>query len=97
MKYLRMTLLLGLCSIIQPVLAQDNSQPLSSTELENYVGYGFVAAILILLIVALFVILRAVKVLSRAVLKSQGYSEEQIIAELKPVKDKKAKEEVWLK
>ena len=97
MKYLRITLLLGLCSIIQPVLAQDNSTPLSSTELENYVGYSFIAAILILFIIALFVILRAVKVLSKAVLKSQGYTDEQITAELKPSKDKKAKEEVWLK
>lgn len=96
MKYLRITLLLGLCMAIQPVLADDDTNLLSGA-MENYIGYGAIVSMLVLFIIAMLVILRAVKVLTKVILKSQGYTESEIAAELQPVKVKKPKDEVWLK
>ena len=97
MKYLRIILLPGLCAFIQPAMADDGNVVSSANNMENYVGYGAIIAILALVIIAMLVILRAIRVLTRAVLKSQGYSEAQIAAELKPAVEKKPKEEVWMK
>ena len=96
MKYLKITSLLGLCTVIQPALAEDDHHLLSG-EMENNIGYGIIVAMLVLFIIALFVILRAVKVLTKAVLKSQGYTETEIVKELKPAKDKEKTSEAWLK
>ena len=96
MKYLRTTLLLGLGLFVLPVFADDDHSLLSG-DTENYIGYGIIIAVLVLFIVALLVILRAIKVLTKALLKSQGYTEDAIVAELKPVKDKKKQQEAWLK
>lgn len=98
MKYLRAILLLGLCIISRASFADDHS--LLSSDIENYIGYGAIFAVLILFVIAMLVVLRAVRVLSKVLLRSQGYTNEQIEAELKPVKvvkDKKAKNEVWQK
>ncbi len=99
MKYLRLLLLLGLSISSQPLFADDHS--LLPADVENYIGYGTIIAVLLLFVVAMLIILRAVRVLTRVILKSQGYTNEQILAELNPVKaakDKKAnKNEVWQK
>lgn len=97
MKYLRIILFLSLIILIQPAFAADDHS-LTTSEMQNYIGFGAVVFILILVIVAMLVVLRAFKVVARIILKSEGYSEEQIAAELKPAKKaKKPKQEVWLK
>jgi len=97
MKYLRAILLSGLVLSITPAIAEDDHSLLSG-ETENYIGYGFIVVMLLLFIIAMLVILRAIKVLTQVILKSEGYSKEQIIAELKPAKaEKKPKGEVWQK
>ena len=64
----------------------------------NYIGYGLIVFTLILFVVVLLVVLRAFNVLTKVVLKSQGYTEEQIAAEMKPAKkEKKDNSQVWNK
>lgn len=97
MKYSRMLLSMALAVLATPVFAEDDHSLLSPA-MKNYIGYGAIIFTLLLIIVAFLVILRAFKVLTRLVLKSEGYSEEQITAELKPKKaEKKPKGEVWNK
>lgn len=96
MKYLRTLLLAGLCLAVQPALAADDHS-LIPGDVENYIGYGAIMLLLLLIVVALLVILRAFKIVTRLVLKADGYSDEQIEAELHPVKIKKPKAEVWNK
>ncbi len=96
MKYLRAILLLGLSILIQPALADDDHSLLTA-ETQNYVGYGAIVAMLVLFIIAMLVILKAVKVLTRMIMKSEGYTENQILKELKPAKEEKPKGEVWNK
>ncbi len=96
MKYLRTILLLGLCTGCQPLFADDHS--LIPADVENDIGYGAVMTILVLIIIAMLVLLRTFKILTRIVLRSQGYTEEQAIAEMNPEKGKKVKKpagEVW--
>ena len=98
MKYLRVLLILGLSVVSQPLFADDHS--MLPPDIENYIGYGAIFTILILIVVAMLVILRAVRVLTRVILKSEGYTNEEIAAELDPVKvakEKKPKGEVWQK
>ncbi|WP_214070107.1 cbb3-type cytochrome c oxidase N-terminal domain-containing protein [Mucilaginibacter sp. dw_454] len=96
MKYLRTLILAGLCLAVQPALAADDHS-LIPGDVENYIGYGAIMLLLLLIIVALLVILRAFNIVTRLVLKADGYSDEQIEAELHPVKIKKPKAEVWNK
>lgn len=99
MKYLRIILLIGLSSASQPLFADDDHS-LLTPGVQNYIGYGAIIAVLILFVITMLVILRAVRVLTKVILKSEGYTNEQIAAELNPVKaekDKKAKGEVWQK
>jgi len=98
MKYLRLTALLSLAMLAQPVFADDEHSLLSG-DTENYLGYGLIVAMLLLFIIAMMVILRALKVLTRILLKSQGSSEAEIAIELNPAKNKetKRKGEVWEK
>ncbi|MEO8885142.1 MAG: cbb3-type cytochrome c oxidase N-terminal domain-containing protein [Mucilaginibacter sp.] len=89
---------LGLLFIIQPVSAADDS--LISADLQNYIGFGFIAFALLLLLIVMLVLLRTFKVLTHIILKSEGYTEEEIAAEVSPVKVKKAekpKKEFWNK
>jgi len=96
MKYLRIIFLLVILISVQPVtVAADSLLP---GETMDYIGYGAIIAVLLLLIIAMLVLLKAFKVLTRVVLKSEGYSNEQIAAELEPAKkEKKPKAEVWQK
>lgn len=96
MKYLRTSILAGLCLVVQPALAADDHS-LIPGDIENYIGYGAIVLLLLLIIVALLVVLRAFRIVTRLVLKADGYSDEQIEAELNPVKIKKPKAEVWNK
>jgi cytochrome c oxidase cbb3-type subunit 3 len=96
MKYHRIILLFILLILIQPAIAADDS--LLPADTMNNIGYGAVVAMLVLFIVVMLVLLKTFKVLTRIVLKSQGYTEEQIVAEMKPAKkEKKQKTEVWQK
>jgi cytochrome c oxidase cbb3-type subunit 3 len=84
MKYLRITLSLLLIAAIQPAFAEDDHSLLTGNQ-QNYIGYGAIVALMLLFIIAMLVILRAIKVLTKIILKSEGYSDEQIVTELKPV------------
>lgn len=96
MKYNRIILLFILLLLIQPAVAADDS--LLPADTMNNIGYGAVIAMLVLFIAVMLVLLRTFKVLTRVVLKTQGYTEEQITAEMKPAKkEKKQKTEVWQK
>jgi cytochrome c oxidase cbb3-type subunit 3 len=88
--------------IITSVLATQQgftqSDSMVSDELKNYIGYGAIITMLLLFLAAMLVLLRTFKVLIRVSLKSQGYTNQQIEAELQPAKkEKKPKGEVWNK
>lgn len=96
MKYHRIILFSFLVLLIQPAAAKSDS--LISGELMDYIGYGAIIAMLFLFLVVMLVLLRTFKVLTRIILKNEGYSDEQILAEMKPAKkEKKPKAEVWQK
>lgn len=96
MKNHRLLILIALMLVVQPALAADDN--LIPPKLMNEIGYGAIIGMLALFILSMLVLLRALKVLTRLTLKWQGYTEEQIIAELKPAKKaKKPKGEVWNK
>jgi cytochrome c oxidase cbb3-type subunit 3 len=98
MKYLRTIFLFSLCIGIQPAFADDHS--LIAYDVENYIGYGFIVTTLILFVIVMLLLLRTFRILTRMVLKTQGYTKEQIEAEMNPVKVKKEKKptvEVWNK
>ena len=96
MKVKKIIILFVLVAAIQPALAADDS--MSTGQLQNYIGFGAVIAMLLLFLLALLVLLRTFKILTRIILKQQGYTEEQIAAEIKPEKvAKKPKEDVWIK
>jgi cytochrome c oxidase cbb3-type subunit 3 len=97
MKYLRPTLIFILTVSVLPAFAADDHSLISS-DVQNYIGYGAILFALVLFIVVMLVLLRIFKVLTRIILKSEGYTEEQIITELKPAKKiEKPKGEVWNK
>jgi cytochrome c oxidase cbb3-type subunit 3 len=80
----------------QQSFAQGDS--MVSDDLKNYIGYGAIVAMLLLFLGVMLVLLRTFKVLTRVILKSQGYTNQQIEAELQPAKkEKKPKGEVWNK
>jgi len=73
----------------------DNLVP---DDIKNYIGYGAIVTMLLLFLGAMLMLLRTFKVLTRVVLRSQGYTNQQIEAEMQPVKkEKKPKAEVWQK
>lgn len=64
----------------------------------NYVGYGAILIMLVLFVIVLLVLLRTFNVMTKALLRSQGLTEDQIKIEMSPVKpEKKPKTEVWNK
>jgi cytochrome c oxidase cbb3-type subunit 3 len=88
-----LTLLIG---VIQPATAADDN--LIPADIMNYIGFGAIVFLMLLIMVAMLVVLRAFKVLSRIILKADGYTDEEIAAELKPAKKEKApKQEIWNK
>lgn len=97
MKYLRIIFTMALAILITPVFAEDDHS-LMTPQMQNYIGYGAIVFALLLFIVVMLVLLRTFKVLTRIIMKNEGYSEAEILAELKPAKkEKKPKGEVWNK
>lgn len=89
MKKIGYFTLLATAITIQPALADDDS--MSSTDLMNYVGFGAILLTLVIIVVALLVVLRALKVITRYVLGSEVYDRleaEEKAAKIKPVKPK---------
>ncbi len=96
MKLKKVFMLTPLLLVMQPVLAADENE--APVNLENVIGFGAIIFTLLLFVVALLVLLRTVRVITRIALKNQGYTDEQIAAELNPPKKaKRSKEEVWNK
>jgi cytochrome c oxidase cbb3-type subunit 3 len=80
----------------QQSFAQSDS--MVPDDIKNYLGYGAIVTMLLLFLGVMLVLLRTFKVLTRIILKSQGYTNQQIEAEMHPVKkEKKPKGEVWNK
>jgi cytochrome c oxidase cbb3-type subunit 3 len=81
---------------MQPAMAASDS--LIPTDIMNYIGYGAIVTMLLLFLIVMLILLKTFKVLTRIIFKYEGYTEEQIIAEMKPAKkEKKPKAEVWQK
>lgn len=97
MKYLRVTSILALTILVKPAFAADDHS-LISPKVQNYIGYGAIVLALFLLIGVMLVLLKTFRVLTRIILKSEGYTHEQIEAEMRPAKkERKPKAEVWQK
>jgi cytochrome c oxidase cbb3-type subunit 3 len=97
MKYLRILLLMVMTVIMMPAFAEDNHS-LLEPETQNYIGYGAIVLTLLLFILAMLVVVRALNMMTKLLLKDKGYTDEQIEAELNPKKaKKKSKGEVWNK
>ncbi len=96
MKHHRIFIFLVLLLLfIQPAMADDDS--VATGDLMNYIAFGSFFAVLLLILAAMLVVLRAFRVLTRVLLKHQGLNSAQIAAEMNPVKAKKPKAEVWQK
>ena len=89
MKYLSAITLFSLSTIVQPAFADDHS--MISPNLENYIGYGAIITVLLFFVIVMLVLLRTFKILARVILKSDGYTDEEILAEMAPVKAKTEK------
>ncbi|MBS7563327.1 c-type cytochrome [Mucilaginibacter sp. Bleaf8] len=90
MNLKKITLLCLAVAMLQPALAADDS--LIPDDIKNYIGYGAIMVMLLLLIVAMLVLLKAFRVLTKALLTPEQYAELQ--AEEKAAKVKKPKAEV---
>ncbi|MFD2145410.1 cbb3-type cytochrome c oxidase N-terminal domain-containing protein [Mucilaginibacter antarcticus] len=90
---------MALIFVLTPAYAADDS--LTSADTKNYIGLGVIVWALLLLLVVLLVLLRTFKILTRIILKSDGYTDAEIIAEMAPVKAAKKptqpKKEFWNK
>ncbi|SDD77086.1 cytochrome c oxidase cbb3-type subunit 3 [Mucilaginibacter pineti] len=94
MKYCRIILMFCLITITGTASA-DN---LIAGDVQNYLAYGAIVSMLLLIVIALLVLVRTFNVLTKVVLKSEGYTDAQIQAQLHPPKKaKKPKGEVWNK
>ena len=95
----RLTLIfLASIFIIKPAVAADDS--LISADVQNYIGFGFILFALLLLLVVMLVLLRTFKILTRIILKSQGYTDAEIATDMTPAKaskPEKPKKEFWNK
>ena len=88
MKYLRILLFLASTFLMQQAFADDDHSLIPS-DMQNYIGFGAIVAILLLFILVMLVLLRTFNLLTRIILKSKGYTEGQIIVELNPAKNQK--------
>jgi cytochrome c oxidase cbb3-type subunit 3 len=96
MKHHRIIISSALILLMQPAMAASDS--LIPTDIMNYIGYGAIVTMLLLFLIVMLILLKTFKVLTRIIFKYEGYTEEQIIAEMKPAKkEKKPKAEVWQK
>lgn len=81
---------------IQTANAKGDS--LISGEMQNYIGYGAIITMMLLFIMVLLVLLRAFEVITKVILRLQGYTNAEIAVEMQPEKkEKKPKKDVWLK
>lgn len=96
MKFYRIVILLPLLFFVQPAFAANDS--LIPGDVMNEIGYAAIMLALILFLAVMLVLLRTFKVLTRIILKMDGYTDEQIAVEMAPAKkEKKPKAEVWQK
>jgi cytochrome c oxidase cbb3-type subunit III len=97
MRFLRILAILLFVFIVTPAFAADDHS-LVSPEVQNYIGYGAIVLMLFLFILAMLALLKTFKVLTRVILKSEGMTDAEIEAEIKPAKkERKPKAEVWQK
>ena len=90
--------LLAVLLIAQPTYAANDS--LIDADLQNYIGYGFIIFFLILLLIVLLVLQRTFNILTRILLRAEGYTEQEIAAEMSPpkaIKAKQPKKQFWNK
>lgn len=98
MKHLTNLTLLALTFSMAPTYAADDS--LLSADTQNYIGFGVIVFSLLLLLVVMLVLLRTFKILTRIILKSDGYTDAEIAAEIAPAKTTKTvkpKNQFWNK
>lgn len=96
MKYHGIILLFGVLLIATPSNAADNA--LISGPVMDYIGVGAVAFLLLLIVAALLVLLRTVKIFNKIILRSEGLTDREIAHKLNPPKvAPKPKAEVWNK
>jgi cytochrome c oxidase cbb3-type subunit 3 len=92
----RLFIITAIIVTTQQCFAQGDT--MVTDDVKNYIGYGAIMAMLLLFLGVMVVLLRTFKVLTRVILKSQGYTNQQIEEELQPEKKiKKPKGEVWNK
>jgi cytochrome c oxidase cbb3-type subunit 3 len=95
MKYCGIILLFLSCLIAAPGYASGNLIPADEM---NYIGYGAIGFMLLILTVVLLVLLKTTKMLARIILKYEGYTVPE--ASTRPTPEtatKKPKGEVWTK
>lgn len=98
MKYLINLFLFALIFVITPVQAANDS--LLSDDTQNYIGFGVIVFALLLLLIVMLVLLRTFKILTRIILKADGYTDAEISAEAslqKAAKANKPKRQFWNK
>ncbi|GAB2984667.1 cbb3-type cytochrome c oxidase N-terminal domain-containing protein [Mucilaginibacter puniceus] len=98
MRHLINLISLALIFIITPAHAADDS--LLSADTQNYIGFGVIVFALLLLLVVMLVLLRTFKILTRIILKSNGYTDAEVVVEMTPdkaLKAEKPKKEFWNK
>jgi cytochrome c oxidase cbb3-type subunit 3 len=94
-RWLIMLLALTLFINAPTMAAADSLIP---GDVMNYIGFGAVLFMLLLLVIVLLVILRTTRIVARLILKSEGYTEQEIEATLQPKKPaKKPKADRWIK
>lgn len=91
-------LLIPMLGFVLPAMAGADEKPLSGADLQNYIAYAAIMVMLLLFIVALLVVLRAIKVMTKVMLRQQqGYTDAEIAAEMDQERPKKVKNGIWLK
>lgn len=95
MKY-RGIILLFICWLTAaPTYAADSN--LIPADEMNYIGYGAITFMLLILIVVLLVLLKTTKMLGRIILKYEGYTAPEVETQALEKAIKKPKGEVWTK
>ncbi|RFZ89949.1 cytochrome C [Mucilaginibacter conchicola] len=94
----RLIMIAGLVTLTIPAVAEDEAEKsLSSADLQNYIGFGVVIAMVILFLVVMLVLLRTFRTLARVLLKDQGLTRAEIEEKMNPAKRRKEKGELWRK
>lgn len=81
--------LLVIPAILLAGTASAQGDSLVSDEIKNYIGYGAIIAMLVLFIVVFLVLLRALKVMTKVILRLQGHSNAEIAEMEAPKKAQK--------